>query len=76
MPDQLSFNSIMFPKDRRVLMVAEVADLLRVTDQHVLDLIDEGKLRAINLGGETRRYWRIPREAYEEFIAKRDSHNI
>jgi len=74
--DQLAFDSIMFPRDRRVLMVAEVANLLRITEQHVIDLIEEGKLRAINTGGGSRHYWRIPREAYEAFITQRDSINV
>ena len=50
-PQQLEFPSLAFPKDRTVLYVAEVAMKLRVTEQHVLDLIEEGKLQAINIGG-------------------------
>ena len=54
------FTSLMFEK-RRVVYVEEVADTLDVTRQHVLDLIEEGKLHAINVGGGTDSV-RVPRE--------------
>ena len=41
---------------------------LRVTEQHELDLIEEGKLQAINIGGGGRNFWRIPVEAYKAFL--------
>ena len=44
-PQQLEFPSVAFPKDRTVLYVGEVAMKLRVTEQHVLDLIEEGSSR-------------------------------
>lgn len=51
--------------------MAEVADRLAVSEGHIIDLIDEGKLRAIDMGGQHeggRRLWRIPVEAYEAFL--------
>ena len=71
-PQQLTFASLLFP-GRTVLYVGEVAAKLQVTEQHVLDLIDEGQLRAINIGGGTRKFWRIPIEAYHDFLKARDS---
>jgi hypothetical protein len=56
-PQQLEFASFAFPKDRTVLYVAEVAMKLRVTEQHVLDLIEEGQ--SANLGGNDRQFWRV-----------------
>jgi excisionase family DNA binding protein len=56
-----------FPKDRTVLCVAEVAMKMRVTEQHVLDLIEEGKIQAINIGGGGRNFWRIPVELIRSF---------
>ena len=50
-PQQLEFPSLPFPKDRTVLYVTEVAMKLRVTDQRVLELVEEGKLQAIIIGG-------------------------
>lgn len=73
---QLDFDSLMFGPERRVLMVAEVAAKLRITEQHVIDLIDEGRLRAINIGGGDRRYWRIPVEAYYDYLRSIDSFNV
>lgn len=75
-PDQLGFDSIMFPRDRKVLMVSEVAARLEVTEQHVHDLIAEGKLQAIDVGGGSKRYWRVPIEAYNAFLAARHSFNV
>lgn len=73
--DQLAFDSIMFPSDRKILRVAEVARLLDVTEQHVHDLIEEGAIQALDVGGGgQKRFWRIPREAYEAFVAKRHSY--
>jgi excisionase family DNA binding protein len=54
---------------RVTLRVGEVATALRTTEQHILDLIEEGRLQAINVGGSTRNFWRIPVEAYEQFTA-------
>jgi excisionase family DNA binding protein len=77
-PDTSHFNfeSLMFRPERRVLMVAEVAAKLRITEQHVIDLIDEGRLRAVNIGGNGRRYWRVPVEAYLDYLRARDSFNV
>ena len=65
------FPSLRFPKDRTVLYVFEIAARLNVTEQHVIDLIDEGRLRAVNVGGtgaRGRRHYRIPVEAWEHFV--------
>jgi hypothetical protein len=56
---QLDFESLMFP-DRKVLYVSEVAGKLRVTEQHVIDLIEEGALQGVNAGGEFDSV-RVPR---------------
>ncbi len=72
--EQSSFDGLLLP-GRKVLTVGEVSERLRVTIQHVIDLIDEGQLDAINLGGAGRRHYRIPVEAYEKFLAKRCSAN-
>ena len=75
-PQQLEFPSLAFPKDRTVLYVAEVAMKLRGTEQHVLDLIEEGQLQAVNVGGNDRKFWRIPVEAYDAFLDRRHSFNV
>lgn len=75
-PEQLSFDSLMFPKDRRALYVSEVADRLGVTVEHVSDLIEEGQLQAFDAGGGGRKFWRIPVEAYNDFMHRRHSFNV
>lgn len=68
------FPSLAFPKDRTSLMVTEVAEKLRVTDQHIIDLIAEGSIRAVNVSGNLkskRAAYRIPVEAYEDFLRAR-----
>jgi len=69
-PQQLQFGTLLFP-GRTVLYVSEVAERLAITERHVLDLIEEGKLRAINVGGENvsgRRFYRIPVHWYEDYL--------
>ncbi len=44
------------PVERAVLLVAECANKLGVTEQHILNLIEEGKLRAIDVGGGSRHF--------------------
>lgn len=51
-----------------MLTVREVAFKLRVSPQHVLDLIAEGQIKALGLGRRGRRHWRIPIEAYEKYL--------
>jgi len=65
------FPSLKFPADRAVLQVAEVAKRLRVSKYHVVGLIEEGKLRAINVAGSSpvgRKRYRIPVEAWEAYV--------
>lgn len=64
-PQQLDFPSLAFPKDRTVLYVGEVATQWRVTDQHVIDLVVEGKLAAFDIAGR-REYVRVPMDAIPE----------
>jgi uncharacterized protein (UPF0261 family) len=118
-PQQMEFASLAFPKDRTVLYIGEVAERLRITEQHVSDLIEEGKLQAIDISGGaeymerfidalaeslqkaakvakeelktqirsaigaaraqtvcTRRYWRVPKEAYDGFLKANHSWNV
>jgi len=64
-PQQLAFASIAFPKDRTVLTVGEVAALWKVSDRHVVDLIEEGKLAAFDIAGRSD-YVRTPMTALGE----------
>jgi excisionase family DNA binding protein len=56
-----------------MLRVHQVARRLGVTTQHVRDFIEEGYLRAINLGKGARKFWRIPVDAYQAFLKERSS---
>lgn len=70
---QETFESLLFP-GRSALRVAEVAERLQLSERHVHDLIDEGKLAALDLGGQHaggRRRIRIPIEAYEALLRAR-----
>jgi len=58
---------------RTMLYVHEVAERLKVTEQHVRDFIEEGLLRAVNVGSGCRNFWRIPVEAYVAFLEQRKS---
>lgn len=71
---QLDFPSLAFPKDRQMLYAHEIAAKLRVNVRHVYDLIEEGKLRAINISGGNnltdRRCLRVPVEAWNAYIVE------
>ncbi len=57
--------------DRRVLLVNEVSERLGVSVSHVLGLIDEGKIRALDLANRSatgRRALRIPVSWFEDFL--------
>ncbi len=71
-PQQLDFRNLLFP-GRTVLYVSEVAEKLDVTERHVIDLIEECKLGAVNIGGGSRKFWRIPVAEYEKFLKSRSS---
>lgn len=70
--EQLEFPSLTFPKDRRVLYPHELAALLRCSVDHIYDLIDEGKIRAVDISGANniseRRTLRIPVESWGQFV--------
>ena len=48
----------------QMLTVAEVAEILRVSERTIYNLLEAGDLRGVRVG----RSWRIPKEALEEFI--------
>jgi excisionase family DNA binding protein len=56
-----------------MLRVAEVAKRLDVTERHVCDLIDEGMIAAVDVGGGGRIFWRVGVEELEKFIKSRGS---
>lgn len=71
-PEQLDFAGLLFP-GRKVLYVSEVAERLEIGEQSVRDLIDEGKLHAIDTSGGSRKFWRIPVSSFERFLKERSS---
>lgn len=66
------FPSLAFPKERQILYPHECAERLRCSTNHIHDLIDEGKIRAIDITGcgnlSNRQCRRIPVEAWEKFL--------
>lgn len=56
-----------------VLTVDQIALKLRYTSQHILNLVEQGELVAIDgkSKGVTRRECRIPLEAYRNFVFAR-----
>lgn len=62
-----------FPPGRYVLTVDEVASYLGSTDQHVLNLIDAGRIGAIDVGNRSKHFYRIPIAELERYISKRST---
>ncbi len=61
---------------RSYLYVNEVATALRVSVQHVINLILQGELDAVEVSGrETKRtwrdHWRVPVSAYDALVLRR-----
>jgi len=69
-PEQLDFLSIAFPKDRKVLVVAEVALRWGISEQHVIDLLEEGKLQGFDITGDRSEFMRIPAAAVDAIANK------
>lgn len=73
MNEQLTFlASLDFP-GRTTLTVAEIAERLGYTEQHIADLIDEDQLGAVDGRGKGagRSAYRVPVECYRDFISAR-----
>ncbi len=68
---QFAFASLDFP-GRVTLRLEEVAAKLGITAQHVIDLIIEGKLQAVDVrgAGASRATYRIPIECYRDWIVR------
>lgn len=67
----LTYASLTFPKDRKMLYVPELAARLRISRQQVLNLIEEGRIRAVNVAGHNRtgrRCYRVPIEAWQAYL--------
>lgn len=60
---------------RTSLTLQEIADKLACTSEHVIHLIEDGSLPAIDIKGPgaKRNLWRVPVESYRQFIASRMS---
>ena len=55
----------------KVLLTREVAEMLRISEEHVRDLIRQGKMNAYKEG--RRGGYRITREEVERYISSRFS---
>lgn len=81
-------SHVLFP-GRATLKVAEVAEALRCDDQHIFNLVEEGRLTGIDIRngdlitspkqlpkGSRRRWLRIPVSAYDTFVRARATTHI
>lgn len=60
---------------RSMLGVPEVAKALAIDEKHLIDLITEGLIDAVEVTGKgnksSREHWRIPVSAYDDYIRRR-----
>lgn len=63
--EQMEFPSLMFPADRKVLRVGEIAPILRVSENHIIDLLEEGKMLGVDVAGR-HEFIRVPTSALAE----------
>ncbi len=61
--------------NRSMLMVGEVAKALEIDEKHLVSLITEGLLDAVEITGKgnktSREHWRIPVSAYDDYLRRR-----
>jgi excisionase family DNA binding protein len=57
-----------------VYTVQEAAAKLRVSEQRILEAIDEGLLHAINVGGGKRKHWRILITSFDRWCQQRSGY--
>lgn len=57
--------------DERILTVAEAADWLRLSEQTIRRMCDEGDLTGAFRAGD--RQWRIPAASIAEYISRRQA---
>jgi hypothetical protein len=66
----------LFP-GRMTLMVPEVANALEIDEKHLISLINEGVIGAIEITGRgnksSREHWRIPVGEFDAFVDLRRS---
>jgi excisionase family DNA binding protein len=62
-----------FGRNRSMLSVGEVAPQWRSTRQHIVRLIEEGRLQAVNIGCSQRKHWRVPVASFRDFLGQNDS---
>lgn len=74
---ELPTAQIAFP-GRSLLLISEVSKALKCTNQHVIDLVEEGQLVAVDIAGpvadpsqKPRRCLRIPVGSYDNFLHAR-----
>lgn len=64
-------------KQTEFFKVTEIAKILRVSRNHVYQLIESGRLAAINIGiSGYKPVYRIKLEAFEAFQAKKEDRNV
>lgn len=72
--EQTDCLSLLFP-DRKILRIGEIAAKLDCTEQHVHDLIEEGKLGWVDITGannlSNRAARRVTVEQWEKFLKER-----
>ncbi len=73
-PAGAEFDSLSFPKGVFTMRPRDIAIKLGCTVRHVYDLVEEGKIRALNIAGgdnsTDRRFLRVPREAWHAVLVK------
>lgn len=64
----------LFP-GRTTLYVYEVSRALQISENQVINLIESGKLAAVNIGNGSKgkRFWRIPVSAFDAYVGSHNS---
>lgn len=61
-----------FRLDQKCYTVQEVSKLLNISVPTVRRLVEQGKIKGINVCSGTRNIWRITEQALKEYLGKDD----
>lgn len=56
--------------DTQMMTIKEVAYALSCTSKHVREMIDCGKIPAIDIGVGTKKVWRVPGKSLSQLLAE------
>lgn len=72
MNDQI--QEVKLPDVEEIFTINEIAKMLKISRPKVYDLIETGRIEAVNISkAKLRNYWRITKSALDKYLANSDN---